>query len=58
MKKSSERPRVAVILAAAGSAQRMGQDKLLMRLKGKTVIRRSAEAFVNALGSCLSLIHI
>ncbi len=52
MKKSSDRPRVAVILAAAGSAQRMGQDKLLMRLKGKTVIRRSAEAFVNALGSC------
>lgn len=35
MKKSSERPRVAVILAAAGSAQRMGQDKLLMRLNGK-----------------------
>lgn len=52
MKKSSDRPRVAVILAAAGLAQRMGQDKLLMRLKGKTVIRRSAEAFVNALGSC------
>lgn len=38
--------KVGVIIAAAGSSRRMGFDKLLLPLCGKSVIRRSAEAFV------------
>ncbi|MBR3750271.1 MAG: 2-C-methyl-D-erythritol 2,4-cyclodiphosphate synthase [Clostridia bacterium] len=38
--------RVGVIIAAAGSSSRMGFDKLLMPLCGKSVIRRSVEAFL------------
>lgn len=38
--------KTAVIIAAAGSSRRMGQDKLFISLCGKSVIRRSIEAFV------------
>ena len=38
--------RIAGILLAAGSAERMGFDKLLTPLAGKTALLRSAEALV------------
>lgn len=38
--------KTAVIIAAAGASRRMGLDKLLISINGKSVIRRSAEAFV------------
>lgn len=39
--------KVAAIIVAAGSSQRMGFDKLLAPLAGKPVLQRSIEAFVN-----------
>ena len=38
---------VGVILAAAGSGSRMGQDKLLLKLGGYTVLQHSAKAFAS-----------
>ena len=35
---------VSAILACGGRSERMGENKLLIRLRGKSVIRRSAEA--------------
>ena len=38
--------KIGVIIAAAGSSKRMGFDKLLLPICGKSVIKRSVEAFV------------
>ncbi len=40
---------VSVILACGGSSSRMGINKLMINLCGKSCIRRSAEAFLNIL---------
>lgn len=39
-------PKVTAVLACGGRSSRMGANKLLMRLCGKSVIRRSAEALL------------
>ena len=43
---------VGVILAAAGSGSRMGQDKLLLKLGGYTVLQHSAKAFASCPDIC------
>ena len=40
--------KVTGILLAAGASRRMGRDKLIISLDGRTVLRRSAEALLNA----------
>ena len=40
--------KVTGILLAAGASRRMGRDKLIISLGGRTVLRRSAEALLNA----------
>ena len=40
--------RVAAVILCAGSSRRMGRDKLTIELGGKTVLRRSVEAFISA----------
>ena len=39
--------KVTGILLAAGASRRMGRDKLIISLGGRTVLRRSAEALLN-----------
>lgn len=36
---------IAAVIVAAGSSTRMGEDKMLMKLGGKSVIRRTLEIF-------------
>ncbi len=43
---------ISVILACGGSSTRMGENKLLISIGGKTCIRRSAEAFCNTPEIC------
>lgn len=40
--------KVTGILLAAGASRRMGRDKLIISLGGRTVLRCSAEALLNA----------
>ena len=40
--------KVAAVILCAGSSRRMGRDKLVIELGGKTVLRRSVEAFIGA----------
>lgn len=40
--------RVAAVILCAGESRRMGRNKLIIELGGKTVMRRSAEAFIAA----------
>ena len=40
--------KVAAVILCAGSSRRMGRDKLIIELGGKTVLRRSVEAFIGA----------
>lgn len=49
-------PCVSVIIVAAGSGSRFGQDKLLCDLMGKSVLRRSIEAFERV--DCISEIIV
>ena len=43
--KARETPYCAAVLVAGGSSSRMGEDKLLMQLRGRSVIERSLLAF-------------
>ncbi len=45
---SSERPRVAAVVLAAGSSTRMGRNKLLLELGGETLVRRVVRAAAGA----------
>jgi len=40
-------PRLAAVLLAAGSSNRLGQPKQLVRLRGETLVRRSASLMLN-----------
>lgn len=40
--------RVAAVILCAGESRRMGRNKMTIELGGKTVMRRSAEAFISA----------
>ena len=40
--------KIAAVILCAGSSRRMGRDKLIIELGGKTVLRRSVEAFIGA----------
>ena len=40
--------KVAAVILCAGSSSRMGRDKMTIELGGKTVLRRSVEAFIAA----------
>ncbi|MDD6045252.1 MAG: 2-C-methyl-D-erythritol 2,4-cyclodiphosphate synthase [Clostridia bacterium] len=40
--------RTAAVILCAGASRRMGRDKLILELGGKTVLRRSVEAFIGA----------
>ena len=48
---------VVGIVLAAGSARRMGENKMLMRVGGKSVARRSLDAF-EAAGCCTRMIIV
>jgi molybdenum cofactor cytidylyltransferase len=45
---SAERPQVAAVVLAAGSSTRMGRNKMLLDLDGRTVVRRAVEAAIDA----------
>jgi molybdenum cofactor cytidylyltransferase len=45
---SAERPRVAAVVLAAGSSTRMGRNKMLLDLGGRTVVRRAVQATIDA----------
>ncbi len=47
----AERSRVAGVILAAGASRRMGQNKMLLRLEGESLVRRAAR---RALGAGLS----
>src|SRR5260370_266825 len=45
---TSDRPRVAGVVLAAGSSSRMGRNKLLLEVGGETLVRRATRAAVEA----------
>lgn len=52
LKRIGKGPLNTAVIVAAGSSQRMGQDKLLLSLGGETVMARTLRAF-----ECCSIIH-
>ena len=46
-KKKEEKPRCSAVIVAAGSSQRMGTDKIMMKLGAMPVIARTVLAFEN-----------
>ena len=47
LKKKKTKPRCSVVIVAAGSSQRMGQDKIMMKLGAMPVLARTVLAFEN-----------
>ena len=48
---------IAAIVLAAGFARRMGRQKLLLELRGKSVVRWSVEAILPHVGDILRGLH-
>ena len=46
-KKKEEKPHCSVVIVAAGSSQRMGADKIMMKLGAMPVLARTILAFEN-----------